>query len=105
MAVLNLTVLPELRYGLVTQQTKGTYKYFADLGDRMEVAVVNTKHVDEVYLKFLVPGHHLLYFRTGKRKWGKQKWSTGWDLVWLLLEKAAMRTRRKMMTLLLRLER
>ncbi|KAJ8077604.1 ATP-dependent DNA helicase II subunit 1 [Marasmius tenuissimus] len=34
-------------YGLVTQQTKGTYKYFVDLGDRMEVAVVKTKQVDE----------------------------------------------------------
>ncbi|KAL0576791.1 ATP-dependent DNA helicase II subunit 1 [Marasmius crinis-equi] len=34
-------------YGLVTQQTKGSYKYFVDLGDRMEVAVVKTSHVDE----------------------------------------------------------
>ncbi|KAK1219462.1 ATP-dependent DNA helicase II subunit 1 [Marasmius sp. AFHP31] len=42
-------------YGLVTQQTKGTYKYFVDLGDRMEVAVVKTKQVDEVRLKFPIP--------------------------------------------------
>src|SRR5882757_10681031 len=34
-------------YGLVTEQKKGTYKYFVDLGDRMEVAVVRTTYIDE----------------------------------------------------------
>ncbi|GLB44737.1 putative ku DNA-binding complex Ku70 subunit [Lyophyllum shimeji] len=34
-------------YGLVTEQKKGTYKYFVDLGDRMEVATVKTVYVDE----------------------------------------------------------
>ncbi|ESK87600.1 dsb repair complex subunit [Moniliophthora roreri MCA 2997] len=34
-------------YGLVTQQTKGTYKYFVDLGDRMEVVFLRTSQVDE----------------------------------------------------------
>ncbi|KAF8071492.1 SPOC like C-terminal domain-containing protein [Lyophyllum atratum] len=34
-------------YGLVTEQKKGTYKYFVDLGDRMEVATVRTVYVDE----------------------------------------------------------
>ncbi|KAK7043879.1 ATP-dependent DNA helicase II subunit 1 [Paramarasmius palmivorus] len=34
-------------YGLVTQQTKGNYKYFVDLGHKMEVATVRTSHLDE----------------------------------------------------------
>ncbi|KAF9477739.1 Ku DNA-binding complex, Ku70 subunit [Pholiota conissans] len=34
-------------YSLVTEQTKGTYEYFVDLGDRMEVAAVKTSYVDE----------------------------------------------------------
>jgi hypothetical protein len=36
------------RYGLVTEQKKGAYKYFVDLGDRMEVAGVKTVYLDEV---------------------------------------------------------
>ncbi|KZV77298.1 Ku DNA-binding complex, Ku70 subunit [Peniophora sp. CONT] len=34
-------------YGLVTEQKKGTYKYFADMGDRMEVIDTRTAYVDE----------------------------------------------------------
>ncbi|KAK0199409.1 SPOC like C-terminal domain-containing protein [Desarmillaria ectypa] len=34
-------------YGLVTEQKKGAYRYFADLGDRMEVANVRTSYIDE----------------------------------------------------------
>ncbi|KAF9818760.1 hypothetical protein IEO21_02540 [Rhodonia placenta] len=34
-------------YGLVTEQKKGSYKYFVDFGDRMEVAVTRTTYVDE----------------------------------------------------------
>ncbi|KAF5379661.1 hypothetical protein D9615_005809 [Tricholomella constricta] len=34
-------------YGLVTEQKKGTYKYFIDLGERMEVASVRTVYIDE----------------------------------------------------------
>ncbi|KAF8193327.1 SPOC like C-terminal domain-containing protein [Pholiota molesta] len=34
-------------YSLVTEQKKGTYKYFVDLGDRMEVATTKTAYVDE----------------------------------------------------------
>ncbi|KJA25055.1 hypothetical protein HYPSUDRAFT_37999 [Hypholoma sublateritium FD-334 SS-4] len=34
-------------YGLITEQKKGSYKYFVDLGDRMEVATVRTTYVDE----------------------------------------------------------
>jgi ATP-dependent DNA helicase 2 subunit 1 len=35
-------------YGLVTEQKKGAYKYFVDLGDKMEVVESRTMHVDEV---------------------------------------------------------
>ncbi len=38
----------QCRYGLVTEQRKGAYKYFVDLGDRMEVAGSRTIYVDEV---------------------------------------------------------
>ncbi|KAI0294877.1 SPOC like C-terminal domain-containing protein [Multifurca ochricompacta] len=34
-------------YGLVTEQKKGAYKYFVDLGDKMEVVESITTHVDE----------------------------------------------------------
>ncbi|KDQ58968.1 hypothetical protein JAAARDRAFT_33696 [Jaapia argillacea MUCL 33604] len=34
-------------YGLVTEQKKGAYKYFVDLGDRMEVAESKAAYVDE----------------------------------------------------------
>ncbi len=38
-----------VRYGLVTEQKKGSYKYFVDLGDRMEVSASRTVYVDEVH--------------------------------------------------------
>jgi len=41
------------RYGLVTEQKKGAYKYFVDLGDKMEVATVRTSYVDEVRTNFV----------------------------------------------------
>ena len=34
-------------YGLITEQKKGAYKYFVDLGDRMEVVGVRTAFIDE----------------------------------------------------------
>ncbi|KAF9456442.1 SPOC like C-terminal domain-containing protein [Collybia nuda] len=34
-------------YGLVTEQKKGAYRYFVDLGDRMEVATARTVYIDE----------------------------------------------------------
>ncbi|KAF8885484.1 SPOC like C-terminal domain-containing protein [Infundibulicybe gibba] len=34
-------------YGLVTEQKKGSYKYFVDLGDRMEVATARTVYIDQ----------------------------------------------------------
>lgn len=37
-------------YGLVTEQKKGVYKYFIDLGDRMEVVTARTVYVDQVCL-------------------------------------------------------
>jgi hypothetical protein len=36
------------RYGSVTGQKKGVYKYFVDLDHRMEVAGVKTVYLDEV---------------------------------------------------------
>ncbi|TFY53984.1 hypothetical protein EVJ58_g9130 [Rhodofomes roseus] len=35
-------------YGLITEQKKGSYKYFVDLGDRMDVVNSRTVYVDEV---------------------------------------------------------
>lgn len=35
-------------YGLVTEQRKGAYRYFVDLGDRMEVVEPKTLYVDNV---------------------------------------------------------
>ncbi|CDO75109.1 hypothetical protein BN946_scf185010.g34 [Trametes cinnabarina] len=35
-------------YGLITEQKKGAYRYFADLGDRVEPVVSRTAYVDEV---------------------------------------------------------
>ncbi|KAF8547934.1 Ku DNA-binding complex, Ku70 subunit [Imleria badia] len=34
-------------YGLITEQKKGSYKYFIDLGDRMQVANSRTVYLDE----------------------------------------------------------
>ncbi|KAJ7248523.1 SPOC like C-terminal domain-containing protein [Mycena rebaudengoi] len=40
-------------YGLVTEQKKGAYKYFVDLGERMEVATVRTQaEVDKTKMVF-----------------------------------------------------
>lgn len=48
-------------YGLITEQKRGAYKYFVDLGDRMEVVESRTTHVDEVrgHL-YAVPCHSYL---------------------------------------------
>ncbi|KAI9067712.1 ku70-like protein [Trametes sanguinea] len=34
-------------YGLITEQKKGAYRYFADLGDRVEPVISRTAYVDE----------------------------------------------------------
>ena len=45
------------RYNLVTEQKKGSYQYFVDLGDRMEAAKSRTMYVDEVcHLQIIVSG-------------------------------------------------
>lgn len=50
-------------YGLVTEQKKGAYKYFVDLGDRMEVAGVRTVYLDEVrFSSSLYPVLYALLF-------------------------------------------
>lgn len=35
-------------YGLVTAQKRGAYRYFVDLGDRMDVVEPKTVYVDDV---------------------------------------------------------
>lgn len=37
-----------ISYGLIIEQKKGSYKYFIDLGNRMEVANSRTVYLDEV---------------------------------------------------------
>jgi hypothetical protein len=47
-----LFTLSSHRYGLVTDQKKGAYKYFVDLDEGMEVVTVRTAYIDEVYQLF-----------------------------------------------------
>ena len=49
------------RYGLVTEQKKGSYKYFMDTGDRLNVVEPKTLYVDEV--SFLDPVYVLSHIR------------------------------------------
>ena len=42
------TSLHFTRYGLVTEQKKGEYKYFTDVGDRLEVVESKTAYIDKV---------------------------------------------------------
>jgi ATP-dependent DNA helicase 2 subunit 1 len=42
-------------YNLITEQKKGSYRYFVDLGDKMEVVESRTTHVDEVCENSYVP--------------------------------------------------
>ena len=41
-------------YGLVTEQKKGTYRYFVDRADRMELVDTHTTYVDSVSFSILV---------------------------------------------------
>ena len=50
-----------LSYGLVTEQKRGAYKYFIDLGHRMEVADSRTAYLDEVPFRILRPRNGLAY--------------------------------------------
>lgn len=73
------------RYGLVTEQKKGSYKYFVDLGDRMEVARVRTVYIDEVRFAFVFVfwlgwADFGGWGRHDKRKWKNRKWCMGWAL-------------------------
>ena len=38
-------------YGLVSEQKKGSYRYFVDLGDRLEAVEPKTVYVDDVGLR------------------------------------------------------
>jgi ATP-dependent DNA helicase 2 subunit 1 len=42
------------RYGLVTEQKRGAYRYFVDLGEGMEVVGLRTAYMDEVCWLFLL---------------------------------------------------
>ena len=42
-----------MSYALVSEQKKGLYKYFMDLGDRLEVVEPKTLYVDEVRTFFV----------------------------------------------------
>lgn len=46
--VVSISALARISYGLITEQKKGSYKYFIDLGDHMEVANSRTVYLDEV---------------------------------------------------------
>ena len=64
-------------YGLVTEQKKGAYKYFVDLGDKMEVVESRTTHVDEVCEGlYAVWGHP--YPGKGARSGGHQERCVVW---------------------------
>jgi ATP-dependent DNA helicase 2 subunit 1 len=54
-------------YGLVTEQKKGAYKYFVDLGDKMEVVESRTMHVDEVCVHLMMGSSLCRLFREGAR--------------------------------------
>jgi ATP-dependent DNA helicase 2 subunit 1 len=62
-------------YGLVTEQKKGAYKYFVDLGDKMEVVESRTTRVDEVcgHLYSACSHPYFDYRRTGTRGRGQQE--------------------------------
>ena len=89
----NLNILTFVcRYGLVTEQKKGTYKYFIDLGDRMEVAIVKTSYVDEVRSKLpLILQHLYSCHRIDKPKWRKPRLFMGLNLERVLQEKTRRR--------------
>jgi ATP-dependent DNA helicase 2 subunit 1 len=61
-------------YNLVTEQKKGTYKYFVDLGDKMEVVESRTTYVDEVCGRLYVSwGSLSQLFCKGTRSGGQQE--------------------------------
>lgn len=65
-------------YNLVTEQKKGTYKYFVDLGDKMEVVESRTTHVDEVCGHFYCWRSVFGLFRKGARGRGQQERRAVW---------------------------
>jgi hypothetical protein len=65
-------------YNLVTEQKKGSYKYFVDLGDKMEAVESRTTHVDEVCRRLYVPWLLSQLFRKGARGGGQQERRAVW---------------------------
>jgi hypothetical protein len=66
-------------YNLVTEQKKGAYKYFVDLGDKMEVVESRTTNVDEVCERLYLSWRSLSQFsRKGTRGGGQQERRAVW---------------------------
>ncbi|KAF8638964.1 hypothetical protein AX17_001825 [Amanita inopinata Kibby_2008] len=63
-------------YGLVTEQKKGSYHYFVDLGDRMEVAVSKTVYIDQD-LEAEVDGFKIVYGSMTGRGEGEEEEDVG----------------------------
>lgn len=80
-------LLVTYRYGLVTEQKKGSYKYFMDMGDRLEAVEPKTVYIDEVgsdhTLLVLTNGVHYTC-RWSNVQWINQRLSTECSLVLLL---------------------
>ena len=51
-------------YGLVSEQKKGAYKYFVDLGNKMEVVESRTMHVDEVCVRLYAVSPRVMFIPT-----------------------------------------
>jgi hypothetical protein len=80
-------------YGLVTEQKKGTYKYFIDMGDHMEVVQSRTAYVDEASRnRLLWSGFHGLLsmsYRSIKQSDKNPTYSSAWTSEPLLRQRLA----------------
>lgn len=87
------------RYGLVTEQKRGAYKYFVDLGDRMEAVRVRTVYIDKVGRRTLAGGRWAdcvcvcVACRRGRRRWTSRGWCMGWTSVRRLRGRTTTRAR------------
>ena len=64
----------------MTEQKKGSYRYFMDLGDRLEVVEPKTQYVDEVSMQFFEFLHILtLVTRASSVKHKRKTLSTAWN--------------------------
>jgi hypothetical protein len=70
------------RYNLVTEQKKGSYQYFVDLGDRMEAAKSRTMYVDEVCHLQITVSDRSLRSTTASRRRSRQDKDRVWGQRW-----------------------